>query len=224
MTDLRRFGAMTLVAGALFAAGCDSDAAPAFEVEGTGSLEGLVFFDRDRNGIFDPSAGDSLLPNVRVRVQKRGSTEVLAGGEATAGANGRFLIASLPPGTHDLVVDTSSARGVKFCQNPIPVDVYLNERQFSALSGRIACIVSIADAQKALNQVVVIYISKVVVIIQVNKVVMLHLNQMVMMYLNKVVVVVHLYKRVKMYLNHLIVIIIELLLLGILFLFDINKK
>lgn len=160
MTELktwrRRLVPLAMAAAVLPIAACDADVAPVYEVPGTGSLEGLVFFDADRNGLFDPSAGDSVLPGVRVQVRKRGTTETLAGGTATAGANGRFLIASIVPGTHDLVVDTLSAPGVRFCVNPLPIDVFIGERQFQSLSGRIACIVSIEAAEQLVNQVVVI--------------------------------------------------------------------
>ena len=59
--------ASTVVALASALAACDAKTAPLFEPQGTGTLEGFIFFDADRNGIFDPSAGDSALRNVRIR-------------------------------------------------------------------------------------------------------------------------------------------------------------
>jgi hypothetical protein len=153
-----RLGTMMLIAlaGAAVAA-CDDDPAPLFEIAGTGAVEGFVFFDADRNGIFDPSAGDYVLPDARVELRERGTQQTLAGGTATAGSDGRFVIANVRPGTHDLVVDTLSIpAGTRFCQNPVPVDVRISETSFRNLSGRIACIVTIAEAEQTRDQTVVI--------------------------------------------------------------------
>lgn len=150
-----RAGVLCLALAAGLAA-CDSDVAPAFEVDGTGSIEGVVFFDADRNGVYDPSAGDSSLSGVGILVRERGTQQTLAGGTGTTGANGRFVISGVEPGTHDLVVDTATAGGLKFCQNPAPVTVYIGERQFSSVPARIACIISIAAAEQTRGQTVVV--------------------------------------------------------------------
>ena len=142
---------------ALAVAACEDDPAPLFEIPGTGSLEGFVFFDADRNGLFDPSAGDSIVRGARLSLRERGTAQTLAGGTATSGTNGRFTITGIRPGTHDLVVDTTSIpAGMRFCQNPVPVDVRIGESQFQNLGGRIACIISIAEAEKTRDQTVVI--------------------------------------------------------------------
>jgi DNA/RNA endonuclease YhcR with UshA esterase domain len=145
------------VALALVVAACNGDLAPQYEPQGTGSVEGFVFFDADRNGVFDPSAGDYVLPNVRVNVLERGTTQTIANGNGQTGADGRFVIDNLRPGTHSLRVDTASLpAGVRICQNPVPVSVYLGERQFRNVGGRAACIISIAAAEQTRNQTVVI--------------------------------------------------------------------
>jgi hypothetical protein len=104
---------------------CDLEPADPLVIDGTGDIEGFLFFDANRDGRFDPSAGDSALRNVRVQVLERGTTRVLANGTAQTGADGRFIIPNLPAGTHHLRVDTASAAGIRFCQNPVPVSVYI---------------------------------------------------------------------------------------------------
>src|SRR4051812_6009625 len=67
----------------LGAAACNSETAPQFDLNKTGSLTGLLFFDANNDGRFDPSSGDSLLKNVKVSVLERGTTSTLAGGSGT---------------------------------------------------------------------------------------------------------------------------------------------
>src|SRR5687768_7962688 len=113
---LRALAALAVIA----AVACSDEVDPPFEVAGTGSLEGVIFLDADRNGRFDPSSGDRLLPNVRVRLQQRGTSQVIAGGQATTAASGRFTLTGLPVGSHELAIDTVGiGAGVAFCQNPI---------------------------------------------------------------------------------------------------------
>ena len=137
-------------------AACSDDPEPVFEVQGSGSVEGLIFFDADKNGSFDPSAGDLPLPNVGVKVVSRGTQATLANGIGTTDATGRFTLTNLAPGSHSLVVDTATAGGVKFCLNPLPLSVFISERQFVKVGGQEACIISIAEAEQLRNQVVVV--------------------------------------------------------------------
>jgi DNA/RNA endonuclease YhcR with UshA esterase domain len=137
-----------LLAGVVALAACDLEPAAPLVIDGTGAIEGLLFFDANRDGRFDPSAGDSILRNVRVQVLERGTTRVLASGTATTGQDGRFVLENLPAGTHHLRVDTATASGIRFCQNPVPVSVYIGERNFRSLGGRAACIISIAEASQ----------------------------------------------------------------------------
>lgn len=158
MKQAGRAGALFLaLAAVLGATACDDDPSPLFDIPGTGTLEGLVFFDANRDGRYDPSDGDYVMPGARVELRQRGTQQTLAGATGVAGANGRFLISNVPPGTHDLLVDTTSIpAGARFCQNPVPVDVRLSETQFRNISARIACIVSIAEAEQTRDQTVVI--------------------------------------------------------------------
>jgi hypothetical protein len=83
-----------------------------------------------------------------VAVQNRGTGETFSGGTAQSGSNGRFLLAGLPAGTHDLLIDTLSvAEGVSICQNPMQVTVYLEETRFTDVRGRPGCLISIAEAK-----------------------------------------------------------------------------
>lgn len=143
--------ASTVVAlsiGALAVACGNDEPAPPFEVNGTGTLEGLLFFDANRDGIFDPSAHDSVLGNVNVSLRERGTTSVIAGSTTSTNVAGRFTLTGLPVGTHDLVIDTTGiGNGVAFCQNPIPVTIYVNEPQFSNVAARAGCVITIAEAE-----------------------------------------------------------------------------
>jgi hypothetical protein len=130
------------------AAGCDTGPAEPFRFEGAGAVEGLVFFDADRDGRFDPSAGDSLLPGVRVELRQRGTQQTLANGQATTNAAGRFRLDNVPLGTHSLYVDTMALpTGMRLCQNPLPTSVYRGEAGFVSLNAVPACLITIADAR-----------------------------------------------------------------------------
>src|SRR5680860_1087523 len=89
------------LAGAMMVTACEDETAPPFEVEGTGSMEGLVFFDADEDGVFTLTAGDSALAGVDLLIRERSTELVFAGASVTTGANGRFLVEGLPLGTHD---------------------------------------------------------------------------------------------------------------------------
>lgn len=157
--SFKRRAALTLLCAglALGAAACDDEPAPLFEVPGTGGLEGRVFLDADRDGRFDPSAGDVMLPGVTVQVRVRGTQQVLANGQTQTDATGRFELADIQVGTHDLAIDTVGLGGIAaFCQNPLPVNIFLNETQFQPVAGRGGCVIDIAEAEQLLDQVVTI--------------------------------------------------------------------
>lgn len=152
MTDSprRRMGRLALVGlvAGFGALACDDEIAPPFTIDGTGAVEGLVFFDADRNAAFDPSAGDAAAADVTVLMRVRGTTQTLSGGQAVTDADGRFRIAGLPAGSHDLFVDTLTApAGVKFCQNPQPVTVAISLVRFVPVPGRQSCLIAILDAE-----------------------------------------------------------------------------
>jgi len=128
--------------------GCDTATAPPFEVSGTGNLSGILFLDRDRSGTFDPSAGDSALGNIHLVVYTRGSNEVLAGADTHSGADGRFSFTNLPAGTHSLQIDTTgNSAVVAFCNNPLPVSIYIDETTFAPVDARGGCVITIVDAE-----------------------------------------------------------------------------
>jgi hypothetical protein len=144
-----RLRAAVVAAAVLGSAGCSMSPAPQYQVTGTGALSGLLFFDRDHNGIFDPSAGDTILPNVHLVVYARGTTDVLAGADTHTDAAGRFSIANLPLGTQSLQIDTTGISAVvAFCNNPLPVSIYLNETAFVTIDGRGGCVIPIGDAEQ----------------------------------------------------------------------------
>jgi hypothetical protein len=139
----------TLVAfaAALALTGCD-EIAPPIAVDGTGSLEGLVFFDASEDGFFDPADGDSAIAGVAVAVQQRGTGQTFPNGSAVSGADGRFTVSDLPLGTHDMKIDTLTVPdGVSICQNPLRVSVYLDEITFESVNGRPGCLITILAAK-----------------------------------------------------------------------------
>lgn len=131
---------------AAFALGACNDPAPQVVIDGTGSLEGLLFFDASEDAIFDPSDGDFVLASVDVEVRNRGTEDMLATG--TSGADGRFTIGGLPLGTHDLFVDTLDVpAGVIICQNPLRVSIFQDEPSYENINGRPGCLITIATAK-----------------------------------------------------------------------------
>ena len=143
--------ARMLVLALLGAAGltsCDYDTAPPFTIEGTGSVEGFLYFDADSDRRFDPSDGDEPVAGVGVAAVVRGTSQVLA--TATSGADGRFRIEGLPAGSHELLFDEASVpEGVFVCQNPVPATVFIDETAFTEVAARPACLITIAEAQQA---------------------------------------------------------------------------
>lgn len=142
----RRWLPIGAIALSLTVASCGGDQAAPFEIEGTGTLTGRLFFDADRDGRFTPLAGDTLLRNVEVEVRSRGTTSVLA--TAFTDNEGYFTIEGLPPGTHDVIGVPEPNMNVAFC-SARPVSVYRNEQAFILLAARRQCIQLIKDAERS---------------------------------------------------------------------------
>lgn len=134
------------VTGAVLA-GCSEDPQGPYVIEGQGSLEGFLFFDANTDGLFDPSAGDEPVSGVQVAVRNRGTSQNFA--TAASGTDGRFVLPDLPAGTHDLyMVEETVPDGVTFCQNPLPVSVYIDTRAYRDVAGRLGCVISMAEAKE----------------------------------------------------------------------------
>jgi len=143
-----RWRSAAAVLALLGVASCSMEPAPQFQVNGTGSLSGILFLDRNQDGNYDPSAGDSALANVHLVVYALGTTDVLAGADTHTDADGRFSLADLPAGTHSLEIDTTGiSAAVSFCTNPVPVSIYINETAFASVDGRTGCVIPINQAE-----------------------------------------------------------------------------
>lgn len=146
MLRVRPWAGATALAVALVLPACDSgDPAAPFEVDGTGDVNGTLYYDLDRDGTFDPFAGDRALSDIDVALRVRGTDQVL--GSTTTGANGQFSFDGVEVGTHDLFVALPDSLGT-VCQNPLPVSVYVNETTNVKVSGQESCLVSIAEARE----------------------------------------------------------------------------
>lgn len=128
--------------------GCDPEIAPPFEVEGTGGVEGRVFYDADEDGVYSPTAGDTALSDIQLVVRERSTEQTFNDATVTTDDDGRFNVTDLPLGTHDLFIDTLTAPpSLRFCQNPLPVSIYDNEMSFEAVSGQASCLITVAEAE-----------------------------------------------------------------------------
>lgn len=137
---------LAAVALATLLGACGGDTEPPFEIEGEGTLTGTLYYDADRDGVFDPFAGDEALSGVDVVLQQRGTGQVIAGSETTTGPGGRFTISGVPVGTHDLFIGLSEELG-QVCQNPLPVSVYIGETTNVRVAGQESCLIAIDEAR-----------------------------------------------------------------------------
>jgi len=145
--DALRRAAVLLAAGASLAgaAACSEDPAPPFEPTGTGTVAGILFFDADNNGIYNPVAGDSALPGVGVQLRNRGTDSAIA--RVTTDAGGRFTFTS-PPGTNDLFIEGNAAYTAAryvFCGGR--ATAYLGEQTFMPVPIKLGCVVRINAAK-----------------------------------------------------------------------------
>lgn len=132
---------------------CDDEVPPPFEVEGSGTISGLLFYDEGRDGVYEPVEGDSALAGIPVWLQVRGTDEapqVVSGSETVTDAQGRFTITNAPIGTYDLVFDADELddAGVVACQNPRPVSVRASEVSSVVAPTQISCLITIAEARE----------------------------------------------------------------------------
>lgn len=142
----RRGAAALLLAGALGTAACFDDPEPVTALTGQGRVAGILFFDRDNNDAFTPTAGDSAMAGVTVRLLDRGTSTVL--GSATTGADGRYAI-DVPVGTHDLdVVRSSAIIAANFIWCGARPSVYRSEETFVQTPLKFGCVVRINLAKQ----------------------------------------------------------------------------
>lgn len=138
--------AACLAMGALVA--CDRDPALPFEIEGTAEIDGFLFLDAARTGVYAPFDGDLPLAGVPFEVRDRGTTRVWAQGSGVTGTDGRFSVTGLPVGTHDLWFDTEGLpEGALLCQNPFPLSLYLSETTAAVIGAEPVCLISIQEAK-----------------------------------------------------------------------------
>jgi len=143
---IRRTAAVAGLAALAGIAACDDTIPPQFEVDGTGTVEGLLYFDADNDEVFDPSDGDEPVDGVGVAVRVRDTDAVIASG--TTGADGRFSIPNVAAGTHDVFFDDASVpTGLFVCENPVETTVLIEAPSFVGVPSRNACLVPIGDVQ-----------------------------------------------------------------------------
>lgn len=146
----RRLGrrAPLLVAAALVAgvAACDlkPEQAPPFQPTGSGAINGMLFYDTDGDGRFDPLRGDVTLDQATVRLSQRGdSASVIA--TTTTDANGNFALANVPVGSHEIRA-TIPGDSLVVCV-PVPVTVNVSEQAYASTPARLSCRIDISVAE-----------------------------------------------------------------------------
>ncbi|HEY0931287.1 MAG TPA: hypothetical protein VGE27_15300 [Gemmatimonas sp.] len=146
-TACRSAGLLSLLVGAAGMGACIDDPEPVTAIEATGKVSGILFFDRDNNNVYTPTAGDSAMAGVAIRVLDRGTTRVL--GSGTTGANGRYEI-NVPVGTHDLdVVRSADMIASNFIWCGAAPSVYRNEATFVQTPLKFGCVVRVNVAKQA---------------------------------------------------------------------------
>ena len=149
MSDLLRLpraSALALAGAALALAACVDDPTPPTALEGTGTVAGIAFFDRDNNGAFTPTAGDSVLAGVPIELRARGTETVVASVET--GTDGAFRV-DVPVGTHDLeVVRTAEMIAASFVWCGARPTVFTDEVTFVPAPVTFGCVVRIRLAKE----------------------------------------------------------------------------
>lgn len=129
---------------------CDTDIDPQVRLDGTGEIEGFLFFDVSEDGLFDPSDGDVAIAGIGITLRERGTDVTLQGSSTqVSGPDGRFGFANIPAGTHDMAFDTLTIPPtVSICENPVQVTVFIGETRFAEVAGRPGCLITIAEAKE----------------------------------------------------------------------------
>lgn len=143
-------GAAVAAFGALAFVACDSETAPPFEVEGQGTISGLLYYDEGRDGVFEPLEGDFALADVPLHLTVRGTGDVIPGSETVTDADGRFTITDVPIGTHDIVFDSDALDDADaiICNAPREISVRIQEVTGVTISGQESCLITIAEARE----------------------------------------------------------------------------
>ena len=144
-SGIRWFGLAAIAA----MVGCDTDIDPQVKLDGTGDIEGFLFFDVAEDGLFDPSDGDFAVAGIGITLRDRGTDVTLQGSSTqVSAADGRFSFTNIPAGTHDMSFDTLTVPdSVSICENPIQVTVFIGETRFAEVAGRPGCLITIAEAK-----------------------------------------------------------------------------
>ncbi len=124
---------------------CAEDPAPVSPISEIGTAAGIVFYDRDNNGVYTPTAGDSAMANVTVQLKLRGTDSTIA--SSVTDANGRWSN-EVTVGTHDVVVVRNSsllAAGFVWCG--ARTSVYKAEQTFVPTPVKFGCVIRIVEAE-----------------------------------------------------------------------------
>src|SRR5688500_18374201 len=141
-----RSPAFLAVAALVALSACDDgDPAEPFVIEGAGDLRGTLYYDVNRDGEFDPFAGDFALTGVNVFVRERDTDLVMT--QVATDAQGRFSFDALPVGTHDVFFALEDDAGV-VCQNPLEVSIRINETTNVSASAQESCLIAISEARE----------------------------------------------------------------------------
>lgn len=126
-TTSRRLLALGAAILGIAACSVDPDQAPPTSLEGTGTVQGRLYFDANNNGSYDPLGGDLPIAGKTITLGRRAdlsTTGVIA--TTTTGGDGTFAFATVPIGTHEIRIATDS---VRLCAS-IPVTVAVGEEAY----------------------------------------------------------------------------------------------
>lgn len=111
---------------AVIGSGClDTSEDRILSVDGTGLVQGLVYFDANGNRALD--ASDPGLPGIGIRLLARGTPDTIA--RVATGTDGLFLLSRVAVGVYDLAVDPGSLGDTVqvVSVSPDPINVVPND-------------------------------------------------------------------------------------------------